>query len=149
MHCLREGGFIEKVCHLGLEKPRVRELASQLDGYIDIVYTSPMYGTLRKSLSLGILFAFLVNVFVPMPLAQADQFLLPKPGVMVHLSPAFNPPILKGIKVNPNNPFRFEFILDQGDSKQNNDELKQESAKLIKYFLASLTIPEKDLWVTY
>jgi len=28
-----------------------------------------------------------------------------------------------------------------------NDELKDESRKLIKYFLASLTIPEKDLWV--
>ena len=27
------------------------------------------------------------------------------------------------------------------------EQLKQESTKLIKYFLASLTIPEKDLWV--
>ena len=26
-------------------------------------------------------------------------------------------------------------------------QLKEESTKLIKYFLASLTIPEKDLWV--
>jgi hypothetical protein len=41
---------------------------------------------------------------------------LPSPGVMVSLSPEFNPPILKGIKVHPDNPFRFDFILDQGDS---------------------------------
>src|SRR5262249_12560065 len=27
------------------------------------------------------------------------------------------------------------------------EKLKQEAAKLIKYFLASLTVPEKDLWV--
>ncbi|MBF0490841.1 MAG: hypothetical protein HQL15_09575, partial [Candidatus Omnitrophica bacterium] len=50
------------------------------------------------------------------PLAQAQELNLPKPGVMVHLSPEFNPPILKGIKVHPDNPFRFEFILDRGDS---------------------------------
>ena len=72
---------------------------------------------------------------------------MPAPGVMVHLSPEFNPPILKGIKVYPDNPFRFDFILDKGDSQLSNDALKDESSKLIKYFLASLTIPEKDLWV--
>ena len=71
---------------------------------------------------------------------------MPAPGVRVSLSPEFNPPILKGIKVHPDNPLRFEFILDKGDSVPAGD-LKQESTKLIKYFLASLTIPEKDLWV--
>lgn len=94
-----------------------------------------------------ILIAFLVNTFGPMPMAQAQEFKLPAPGVMVHLSPPLNPPILKGIKVHPDNPFRFDFILDKGDSQSNNDQLKEESSKLIKYFLASLTIPEKDLWV--
>jgi hypothetical protein len=123
-----------------------------------------------------ILIAFLVNTFGPIPAVQAQEFRLPAPGVMVHLSPEFNPPILKGIKVNPDNPFRFDFILDKGDEaptrghlpegqvsssrlpselwlntkatqRQNPDALKQEASKLIKYFLASLTIPEKDLWV--
>jgi len=91
-----------------------------------------------------------------MPVVRADEFRLPAPGVMVHLSPPLDPPILKGIKVHPDNPFRFDFILDQGDSviarsgatKQSQQEqLKTEATKLIKYFLASLTIPEKDLWV--
>ena len=74
-------------------------------------------------IALGLIFAFLVNTFGPLPSAQAQlaspaggEFLLPAPGVMVHLSPEFNPPILKGIKVHPDNPFRFDFILDQGDS---------------------------------
>src|SRR4029077_14671640 len=55
----------------------------------------------------------------------------------------------KGIKVHPDNPFRFDFILDRGDrvSPANGGGLKPQSAKLIKYFLASLTIPENDLWV--
>ena len=33
----------------------------------------------------------------------------------------------------------------QRDPQQ--EQLKTEATKLIKYFLASLTIPEKDLWV--
>ena len=40
---------------------------------------------------------------------------------------------------------RFDFILDVGDGSK--PFLREESSKLIKYFLASLTIPEKDLWV--
>ena len=89
----------------------------------------------------------------PLPV-HAQDFALPAPGVMVHLSPHFNPPILKGIKVYPENPFRFDFILDKGDTpslvqKGGQGELKEEAERLIKYFLASLTIPEKDLWVTY
>jgi len=67
---------------------------------------------------------------------------------MVRLSPVFNPPILKGLKVHPNQPFKFDFLLDQGDQKVDSPIfLRQESAKLIKYFLASLTVPENELWV--
>src|SRR5271167_1958411 len=64
---------------------------------------------------------------------------------MVAFSAAFNPPILKGIKVYPENPFLSEFILDVEDGSPVPDKI--ESVRLIKYFLASLTIPEKDLWV--
>ncbi len=81
----------------------------------------------------------------------AQEFRLPAPGVRVNLSPEFNPPILKGIKVHQDSPFRFDFILDRGDESRlpSNEALgvKQEATKLIKYFLASLTIPENDLWV--
>ncbi|MBF0485880.1 MAG: hypothetical protein HQL16_05125 [Candidatus Omnitrophica bacterium] len=69
---------------------------------------------------------------------------LPEPGTMVSLSQPFNPPILKGIKVYANNPLKFDFILDKGGEASS---LKTESEKLIRYFLASLTVPEKDLWV--
>jgi hypothetical protein len=101
-----------------------------------------------------VLTAFLANTLGPLPIAQAQlaspagvDFHLPAPGVRVGLSPEFNPPILKGIRVHPDNPFRFDFILDKGDNELDNDQIKYESSKLIKYFLASLTIPEKDLWV--
>src|ERR1039458_2720266 len=62
-----------------------------------------------------ILISFILNSCGPIPLAQAQDFRLPAPGAIVHLSPEFNPPILKGIKVHPDNPFRFDFILDKGD----------------------------------
>ncbi len=104
------------------------------------------YLNLRANVALGLIFAFLANTFGPLP-AYAQDFVLPAPGVRVNLSPEFNPPILKGIKVHPDNPFRFDFILDKGDSQLSNDVLKDESSKLIRYFLVSLTIPEKDLWV--
>ncbi len=89
---------------------------------------------------------FILNCLGPLPQARADEFRLPAPGVMVHLSPEFNPPILKGIKVHPDNPFQFDFILDQGDSYSSLG-VRTEATRLIKYFLASLTIPENDLWV--
>ena len=112
---------------------------------------------LKRFLILVTVFTFSVNTFGFVPVAQAGEFILPKPGTMVRLSAAFNPPVLKGIKVHPDNPFRFDFVLDTGDGTIANlsrpddsghrDFFKQESTKLIKYFLASLTTPEKDLWV--
>jgi len=103
---------------------------------------------IRRVISLSILFAFLANTFGPVPVVLGNEFHLPAPGTLVHLSPRFGPPILKGIKVHPENPFRFDFILDKGDVETPlMASLQNESIKLIKYFLASLTIPEKDLWV--
>jgi hypothetical protein len=111
------------------------------------------YLNLRANIALGLIFAFLVNTLGPVPFVHADELRLPAPGMIVHLSPAFDAPVLKGIKVHPENPFQFEFILDQGDEKntshpeRSEGSLKEQSIRLIKYFLASLTIPEKDLWV--
>src|SRR5258708_1578402 len=124
------------------------------------------YLNLRANIALGLIFVFLINTLGHIPIAQAQEFRLPAPGVRVGLSPEYNPPILKGLKVHPNNPFRFEFILDQGDEynrhpdkfnrhpdpersegEGSQSDLKSEATRLIKYFLASLTIPEKDLWV--
>ncbi len=105
------------------------------------------YLHIRASIAFGFIFIFLANTIGSVPLVRADDFRLPASGVMVHLSPPLNPPILKGIKVHPDDPFRFDFILDKGDSQLSNNGLQEESRKLIKYFLASLTIPEKDLWV--
>jgi len=96
-----------------------------------------------------ILIAFIFNSFGYIPISQAQVIRLPEPGMMVQLSPEYNPIILKGITVHPENPFKFEFILDKGDSinQRQQGDIKQESTKLVKYFLSSITTPENDLWV--
>ena len=99
-----------------------------------------------KMTSVVVCLAFLANSVLP-SYSFAQDFQLPAPGEMVPLSPQYDLPVLKGIKVHRDNPFRFDFILDKGDSAIGNDALKEESNKLIKYFLASLTVPEDNLWV--
>jgi len=66
---------------------------------------------------------------------------------MVNLSPAYEPVIIKGLTVHKDNPFLFDFIVDVGQDKLSGEPLKKEGEKLVKYFLASLAIPDKDVWV--
>jgi len=94
-----------------------------------------------------VLFTFILSSLIPHPSFAQTLLNLPVPGVMVAPTPAYVPPILKGMKIFPDNPLRFDFIVDTGDSTIQGEELKKESEKLIRYFLASLTTPEKDLWV--
>ena len=107
----------------------------------------------KESIYFFVLLSFIVSTLGPFPLAQANEFRLPAPGEMVDLSSKFDLPVLKGIKLDPQNPFKFNFFVDRGDSGLSVETplmaslLQKESEKLIKYFLASLTIPEKDLWV--
>jgi len=95
-----------------------------------------------------VILAFSINLIIPPTKAYAQSVLnLPNPGVMVTLTSGFVPPMLKGMKVDQQHPFQFDFIFDSGNANLTRKQLKQEANKLIKYFLASLTIPEEDLWV--
>jgi len=93
---------------------------------------------MRSWTSVIVLAAFILNVFLPPSFAQVS---LPQPGSMVALSPSFHPPVLTGVKVFAKDPFRFDFILDPGDSAHS------DANQLVKYFLAALTVPDKDMWV--
>nr|MBP9853896.1 hypothetical protein [Candidatus Omnitrophota bacterium] len=72
---------------------------------------------------------------------------LPAPGVMVTPTASFIPAVIKGIKIFPDNPLRFDFIIDTGNTQLDDEAFKAESSKLIRYFMASLTVPENELWV--
>jgi len=72
---------------------------------------------------------------------------LPPIGTMVGMTPAFVPSFIQGVNINPQDALKFNFIINKGDNALNDEEFKKESAKLIKYFLASLAIPEDEMWV--
>lgn len=96
----------------------------------------------------SVLIAFSLLSVIPCDaLAQNLLANLPAPGVPVLLSQEYAPATLIGIKIYPDNPFQFDFILHSGDAELEKEQIKLESKKLIKYFLASLTIPEDELWV--
>lgn len=95
-----------------------------------------------------VLIVLLTNLYVSAPFSFAQELLqLSPPGSLVGLSDPFVPPLLKGLKVYPDNPFKLDFILDKGEENSSSEQISTASTRLIKYFLASLTIPEKELWV--
>ena len=100
-------------------------------------------------MALMVLLAFLMTSGLgPIPSVYGQELSrLPQPGTPVNLSTAFLPPMLVGMKVFPREPFRFDFILDKGDAAAAAGDIGDVSNRLIKYFLAALTVPEKDMWV--
>ncbi|HBG61538.1 MAG: hypothetical protein A2Y03_06775 [Omnitrophica WOR_2 bacterium GWF2_38_59] len=107
----------------------------------------------RKFVSVLIVFAFLSVQILPaayaqVALYQAQSLLgLPSVGTLVGLSDLFEPASIKAVEINPSNPLEFNFIISKGDEVLDDDEKQVKYNKLIKYFLASLTIPEDQMWV--
>ena len=100
--------------------------------------------SLIKAISACLLAAFLLNTSGAVALAQSTTLLLPAPTQFIHLSPNYSHPVLKGLKFNPNSPLKVEFIIDTADKGEVSQE---EASRLIKYFLAALTMPKEDIWV--
>jgi len=108
-----------------------------------IIMLKPNLSILKRviSLSLAIIFAF-SGVAYP-----ADLSTLPAAGTLLMASPRFEPVTIKGLKIYPNDPLRLDFILDQSDTADHGTVLREKGRQLIRYFLACLTVPAKDLWV--
>ncbi|MBF0385888.1 MAG: hypothetical protein HQL27_08465 [Candidatus Omnitrophica bacterium] len=98
-----------------------------------------------KIASLAVLVSFIFTSVIPSVFAQT--MVLPTPGMPVSLSAPFLPVMLKGMTLYPDNPLRFDFIVDGGNTGFTPSEIKQESGRLVKYFLAAMTVPQNDLWV--
>jgi len=101
-----------------------------------------------------VLISFVFASVIPGPVfaqnlsvGQTGSLFLPDPGAMITPTSAYVPPMLKGMKIDLEDPFAFDFILDSGNADLSQEELKKEAKRLVKYFLTSLTIPEDDLWV--
>ncbi|MBF0619937.1 MAG: hypothetical protein HQL19_07205, partial [Candidatus Omnitrophica bacterium] len=128
---------------------------------------------MRRIIAIITLICFVLTGLGLSNAVRAEGLMLPAPGQMIALSQPYNPSLLKGIKVYADNPFKMDFILDKGSAFIQNDperapqgrvegfppnvEAPQVSIKsttpeatsrrLVKYFLAALTTPEKDMWV--
>ena len=93
-------------------------------------------------------FLFILTTSAPPMLAQGVYPLsLPVPGTLVNPSSAFVPVLLKGMTIHPDDPLKFDFILDSGNTSLSREAMTKESERLVKYFLASMTIPKDDFWV--
>ncbi|MCR4338082.1 MAG: hypothetical protein NUV91_09795 [Candidatus Omnitrophica bacterium] len=101
---------------------------------------------LKSFLSLFLVLSLAIGGVYPQQAGAAGFPELPALGVL-DSSASYIPVLLKGIRVFQDNPFRFDFIADTGDTQFDNEALKQEMDRLVKYFLATLTIPDEDLWV--
>ena len=76
--------------------------------------------------------------------AQDTPFLPPGHNYFVDLSIPYSLPVLRGMRVYPDKPFEFDFMVG---SCNRHTIGQKETSLLIKYFLTCLTIPEEDLWV--
>jgi hypothetical protein len=98
---------------------------------------------LQKVLSTILVVTFLTTTIISPAMAQS---FLPVPSP-VAITPAFSPVMMRGVMIHPEDSLKFDFIIDKGINTMSDDAFNQEANKLIKYFLASLTIPEKEMWV--
>ena len=115
--------------------------------YIMIYRRTSMSRTIYKTFCVLLAVCFASATVLPSQVFAQSQLLLPSPGSMVTASSAYIPPMIKGLQVFPNEPLRFDFVIDTGDSEFSEDEFEEEASQLIKYFMASLTVPEDELWV--
>ncbi len=103
---------------------------------------------LRPIIHFSVILSLLVTSVMPLSRASAAPLSdLPQAGTMVPLSQAYQPAIIRGITVHKDDPFVFDFIVDAGQDKLQGEALNTEGDKLVKYFLAALAVPEKELWV--
>ncbi|MFH0754883.1 MAG: hypothetical protein V2A70_09990 [Candidatus Omnitrophota bacterium] len=100
-----------------------------------------MLRKIYRKVSWLVLIAFLLASMNPCAHAQ---------GVMTPMA-ALSAPVelclLRGMKVNVREPLQFDFLFDEGDKELSADAFKAQSSRLVRYFMASLTIPQQDLWV--
>lgn len=101
----------------------------------------------RRILSFIMVLALVFTSVLPGYAQNVFVSTLPEPGVMVVPTPAFVPVLVKGLVIHPEEPLRVDFIVDSGNDSAGQAVIKEQSMRMAKYFLAAVTIPEKQLWV--
>lgn len=105
---------------------------------------------MKKFISILLALTIAFPSFLQKPLYAQMQNAADSSEALSSRSQVFNPTLIKGIKIYPDNPFKIDFLVSSDEKNTNASKgsiFKNESQKLIKYFLAALTVPENDLWV--
>ncbi len=83
---------------------------------------------------------------VAVPVTSGHDHELPKLGTLVNPTPAHRPMLFQGIEIHPNNPLKISFLFDPGEERDSSN-FKDQADRLIRYFLAALTVPKSEMWV--
>lgn len=54
---------------------------------------------------------------------------------------------MKGVKTFSSEPFKFDFLVENNAVLDHSEKIEKDISKLLKYFMASLAIPNDELWV--
>jgi|GEM_PF-4135367 len=114
---------------------------------MNIYFERTKSGWAYKLLHSFIAVTFLFSLLIPTPGFSQTVFNLPVPGTMLSPTASFAPPLMAGMTIHPDNPLEFDFIITRGQDRLEGEAFKQESQKLINYFLAALTVPDDEMWV--
>ena len=98
---------------------------------------------MRKLVSYILVCAFVLTN-LGSELLQIRQVYASEQALLYPVGDQFELPSIRGLKIDPQNIFNLDFILDKGDFK---DVSQKQQTKMIRYFLAALTIPEDKFWV--
>ncbi|MBF0619352.1 MAG: hypothetical protein HQL19_04210, partial [Candidatus Omnitrophica bacterium] len=101
-----------------------------------------LHWRLFKATAIAVLVAFVSMI----PLQSGYAQMVPASAAMPRITAPFTPTLMTGIRVDLKDPFNLYFVMSDGkkaDNSGRNDEYK----KLIKYFMAALITPRKDMWV--
>jgi hypothetical protein len=100
-----------------------------------------------KCLSILTLSVFLLSTLCcPVEIYAQDE--APEASkVMDPQTEPFAPLLIQGINIDYDDALKINFLINKGDTQLPKKALEAEAEKLIKYFLASLTVPEEQMWV--
>ncbi len=98
-------------------------------------------------ISISLIISFFFQSIGPV-LAVDMQALLPAPGAMTGVSPAFVPASLKGVRLQEGaTGLQLEFVLTRGQANLPEGLARENVERLVSYFLSALTLPGDEMWV--
>ena len=131
--------YIYMLCFIQIDK-----LGHYGDGGMKIRKGTAVWKTISGLTAVTLVFSFVLIDTLKIKNLEASALELPNPTSLLPVSKEYSYPVLRGLRLDPENPLKLDFVVDPADV----DNLtREEASMLIRYFLAALTLPDQDLWV--